>query len=187
MDNVSFLAIRNVDASSTIINFTGLNSATIIYDNGTRLTVDGNSNIPLSAGGRMYIINSGDIILSAGLTTYTRFNENSGIIAHDISGNSNNGAISGATWDDDGILITLVTDVDYTISGATYTTINQNNFWSETLTTYTFRKTGVFTAAQEMVQIFLAFPALIGLVGTIILLGLVMAILMKAFVAKPSL
>ncbi len=123
MDDVSFLAIQNVDASAAIINLTGLNNARIIYDNGTRLVISGSISLDISASGRLYIINNRGLILGSGLTTYTRFNENSGLIAFDQSGNANNGTIIGSTWNNDGILITLIRDFDYSVTQSGFITI----------------------------------------------------------------
>jgi hypothetical protein len=47
------------------------------------------------------------------------FNENSGTIAHDSSGNGNDGVISGASWKNNGIVKTLKEGIDYTFNGKT--------------------------------------------------------------------
>jgi len=44
-----------------------------------------------------------------------QFSENQGTTAYDISGKSNNGDIDGANYDNDGILLNLTEDIDYTI------------------------------------------------------------------------
>lgn len=61
-----------------------------------------------------------------GLEVYLKFNENTGTIAYDSSGNGNNGTISGATWRNDAVLVTLTNVVDYTLDSATgvWTLIN---------------------------------------------------------------
>ncbi len=73
---------------------------------------------------------------------YYRFNENSGTTAYDTSGNGNNGTITGATWNNDGIDNTLTEDVDYTRSGTVFTTINSEFAWSETIVSYVFLTLG---------------------------------------------
>jgi hypothetical protein len=50
-----------------------------------------------------------------GLVGEWSFNENSGTTAYDSSGNGNNGTILGATWQNDGVLNTLTSGVDYTV------------------------------------------------------------------------
>ena len=44
-------------------------------------------------------------------------NENSGTTAYDVSGNGNNGTITGATWNNDGVNVTLTENVDYSLTG----------------------------------------------------------------------
>lgn len=56
--------------------------------------------------------------------TDLKLNENTGTTAHDTSGNANNGTISGATWQNDGINITLVSLLDYTLSNNIFTLVN---------------------------------------------------------------
>jgi len=65
-------------------------------------------------------------------------NENSGTTAHDTSGNSNDGTISGATWTTDGILNTLTAITDYTLSTTTglFTLVNTAYEWAMLYFTY---------------------------------------------------
>jgi len=58
-----------------------------------------------------------------------RLNENQGIIVHDISNNGNNGIISGATWKDDSIDITLTEDIDYTLANSLFTIVDDDYSW----------------------------------------------------------
>lgn len=64
---------------------------------------------------------------------YLNFNENNGTIAHDSSGNSNDGTISGTEWMTDGALKTLAAIVDYTINPTTglFTIVNNDYSWSQ--------------------------------------------------------
>jgi len=128
MTDPTFISLLNVDASAGIVNLTELDSATIIYDNGTRLTATGDISLSVSSSGRIYIINTQDIILSNGLTVYLTFSENEGTTAYDISGNANNGAIDGAAWENDNVLISLIENIDYTVDllTSTFTLINPN-------------------------------------------------------------
>ena len=60
--------------------------------------------IALSADDVFTLHESGTNSLSAGLLGYWRFNEGSGDIAHDQSGNENHGVINGASWELSGII-----------------------------------------------------------------------------------
>ncbi len=113
------------------------------------------------------------------------FNENNGTVVHDTSGNSNNGIIDGATWTTDGALKTLVATFDYTLSTTTglFTITNNDYSWAELLTTWSYTVTSdAGGAADSMIDQFANYPALIGLVGTIVFLGLVIGILVVSFV-----
>jgi len=63
-------------------------------------------------------------------------NENTGTTAYDVSGNGNNGTITGATWADDAVDLTLTDGVDYTLIGKLFTIVNSEYAWSQILTTY---------------------------------------------------
>ncbi len=78
--------------------------------------------------------------IEGGLVARLNLNENSGTTAHDTSGNSNNGIITGAIWFTDGVLITLTNIVDYTINAATglFTIVNNDYSWGELLTSWTY-------------------------------------------------
>lgn len=68
-----------------------------------------------------------------------RLNENNGTTAHDVSGNSNDGTITGATWQDDGINNTLTPSVDYSVSEDQFTIDNSEFAWSFITFGYTSR------------------------------------------------
>ena len=48
------------------------------------------------------------------------FAENSGTTVYDTSGNNNNGTITGATWNNDGIDVSLTTNHDFSVSDSTF-------------------------------------------------------------------
>ena len=50
-----------------------------------------------------------------GLILHTKFNENQGTTVYDLSGEGNNGTITGATWNNDGVSISLTEGIDYNI------------------------------------------------------------------------
>lgn len=77
-----------------------------------------------------------EINVDEGLISDWNLNENQGTIAYDSSGNSNNGTISGATWNNDGITITLTNLVDYSLSGNIFTILNDDLSWNQIVTSY---------------------------------------------------
>ena len=81
-----------------------------------------------------------DSLPSAGLVFWFSINENSGIDVN--SGDTTySDVITGATWQDDGVDITLTEDVDYSITGKVFKIINNNLAWSSLSITYAFRPT----------------------------------------------
>jgi len=63
-------------------------------------------------------------------------NENTGTTAHDTSGNDNHGTITGATWDNDGVLVAITEGVDYEVSGTTFTLLNDDLSYAEVTINY---------------------------------------------------
>ncbi len=128
------------------------------------------------------------IDLTTGLQTKLRFNENQGTTAYDVSGNANNGTITGATWNNDGVDNTLTENVDYSTTPTTLTILNSEFAWSEVLTSYlVLTESAANTAVGSMIAVFGTYPILIGLVGTIIFLGLVIFVLTRSFITKSKL
>lgn len=67
-----------------------------------------------------------------------KLNENQGTIAYDTSGNGNNGTITGATWNTDGITVALTNLVDYTLTGATFTLVNSELAWEQIVASWNY-------------------------------------------------
>lgn len=65
-----------------------------------------------------------------GLMGEWNLNENSLTTAYDTSGNGNDGTISGATWQDDGVDVSLTEGTDYSITGDVFTILNTDYAWS---------------------------------------------------------
>jgi len=67
-------------------------------------------------------------------------NENSGTTAYDVSGNNNDGTISGATWNDDGVDIALTDGTDYTIGLTTgiFTLLNANRDYEQIVASWIY-------------------------------------------------
>lgn len=74
-----------------------------------------------------------------GLINEYNLNENNGTTAHDSSGNDNHGTITGATWDNDGVLVTLSESVDYTLNTATgLLTLGSSHLYNYIMATWTY-------------------------------------------------
>jgi len=84
-------------------------------------------------------------------------NENQGTTAHDVSGNSNDGTITGATWNNDGINVTLTSGIDYILLGNTFTIASINYAWREIRTEYTYWKYGSSSGATilHLIELFI--------------------------------
>lgn len=103
------------------------------------------------------IYNSGraanDSLVSANLTLWWPFNENSGTTAHDLGLLAHNGTISGATYGNDGIEVNLTNSVDYDVSSGIYTISNTNLAWDEQNISYTvttdINESYLFTVANS--------------------------------------
>lgn len=67
-----------------------------------------------------------------------KLNENNGTVAYDSSGNSNNGTISGATWQTDGQTTSLTEGVDYSHTSDTFTLLNNDYLYSWIDTSYNY-------------------------------------------------
>ncbi|KKN48504.1 hypothetical protein LCGC14_0651970 [marine sediment metagenome] len=76
----------------------------------------------------------------------------------------------------------LVLTTDYTIDSATGEITNVTGVWNETLTSYTYTfGSAACDASEDLTTEFGTYTSLIGLVGTIIFLGLVIGVLVAAF------
>ncbi len=124
--------INNTLLGPLAIQVENLDNSFIFMSNTTVLTfVDGSLNITLSPDEFFYIVDYEQLLA---------FNENQGTTAHDLSGNSNDGTLTGPTWATDGILITLTALTDYTINPTTglFTIVNNDFSWSELIVSYTY-------------------------------------------------
>ncbi len=116
--------INNTLLDPLLIQIENLDKSFIFMSNETILNfVDGDLNITLNEGEFFYIVDYQELLA---------FNENNGTIAHDLSGNLNNGTLNGPIWVTDGILIILAAIIDFTINPTTglFTIINNNYFFS---------------------------------------------------------
>lgn len=181
------ITVMNIDeeTGNLTINLTGSYPYSTITNLLTEEVYNVNSNIAEVGLIDSYeILYLGLSVSGSGLVSKMDLNENSGTTAHDTSGNSNDGIITGATWLTDGILVTLIAITDYTINAATglFTIVNTDYSWSELITTWSYAViSDAGSAADSMIDQFANYPALVGLVGTIVLLGLIIGILVVSF------
>ena len=98
-DNIRYFngSIDEVRVYNTTLN---TSDVTIIYDQGRTL----NKNIL-------------NVDKNTAQVFYASFNENEGSTLYDISGHGNDGTITGATYNNDGINLTLVSNTDYYLYG----------------------------------------------------------------------
>ena len=91
-----------------------------------------------------------------------KFNENSGTTAYDVSGNGNNGTISGATWNNDGINVSLTENIDYTLVSSIFTIINTDLSWSQISTAYNYQidANSTNSTIAHLVELFVALAIL---------------------------
>jgi hypothetical protein len=124
------------------------------------------------------------------LLAYYSMNENSGATTYDSSGNGNNGTISGATWQNDGVLVSLTNGVDYSVEPYTgiFTILNPVYQYSYIMTswvqgtiinTYGNMKNN-FTAGVDKVSA--KIPILFLVLIVVVIMG-VIALLVAAFSA----
>ena len=110
------------------------------------------------------------------------FKEDSGIMVYDKSENFLNASITGATWANDGINVSLTENVDYTLSSdGTLTIINSEKEYAWYELTWTYISSNARSASNSFIDEFSNYPKLIGLVGTIIFLALIITIIVSAF------
>ena len=133
--------ILNTSASNSSMNFTSTIEVDLLTIEATNITL---TNITCSASGYSPVNDlfwdgenaNIDSKFYCNSTAFLKLNENSGSIAHDVSGNANNGVITGATWQTDTILITLTNLVDYSVSKQTFTLLNPTYAWDYILASY---------------------------------------------------
>ncbi len=115
-------------------------------------------------------------------------NENSGTTTYDLSGNGNNGTITGATWNTDGLFALLTEGVDYSIGATTglFTILNSDLQWSEMIVSWSYDNFGtdcpVFDA-EQMKDLFGAF--LIGIISFLGIIGILIGLIWLMSYMKP--
>jgi hypothetical protein len=121
------IKIRNETSS-----YQGISYITSFDEKGYALYYDNN----LSVSKKFNILQDTDYSTILNL----QFNENNGTTAYDSSGNNNHGTITGATWQNDGVLKTLVENVDYILVPATgvFSLLNMDYLYSWLMTSFDY-------------------------------------------------
>lgn len=97
-------------------------------------------------------------LVSTGLKNWYSFNANNGSILYDYSG-VNNGTISGATWKNDGVNVTLTEGVDYTVdlSAGTVTSVGANDYsWFESAYVYVVDNNTAASVITHLIEVMIA-------------------------------
>ncbi len=169
--------INNTLLDPLTIQVQNLDKSFIFMSNGTILNfVSIDFNITLESSEYFYIVDYQELLA---------LNENNGTIAHDLSGNSNDATIDGATWATDGILITLTAITDYTINPTTglFTIVNNDYSWSELFITWSYTlseaKNDLDSIKRDYSQGLVNEAAQLPTVGTIIGISILLAILIS--------
>ena len=172
--------VNNSFVDPILIEMTNLNNSFIYQSNGTIFTyLNGNLNITLQGEEYFYLINYPEIL---------NFNENSGTIAHDTSGNGNDGTIDSATWNDDGIDITLTELIDYILSPTTglFTIINNDYQWAGLDASWNYQIFGESCSVLNTTDLEEGFNAfVIGIITFLGVLGIIIGIVWLISYLKP--
>lgn len=117
--------------------------------------------------------------LTDNLVYYGRLNENQGTTAFDSSPTASNGTIiqpDEMVWTDDGINLTLTRDVDFSVSGTTFTIINQEQAYKQMNITYNFLRTTTNNTGNII--------RLIGIFSALAILSVVMGFVVNSLIKK---
>jgi len=91
-------------------------------------------------------------------------------------------AISGATWMDDGVTITLVEDTDYTLSGSTFTIIDIEEAWRNITASWTYQTEGdVKQIINKTAKGLVSFTDFWEIIVLAIIITIVMSLIVMAF------
>jgi len=120
----------------------------------------------------------------------TKLNENQGTIAYDVSGNGNNGTITGASWNNDGIRVALTNLVDYSWTTAgVLTLLNIDQIYTQFVftTAYDYDGTNYYGLGENwFVSFFEDFAGWIAVIVLVVAAGIVLTIVVKEFTGKQE-
>jgi len=105
------------------------------------------------------------------------------ILEYGLGSNTFTDAISGATWQNDGVDVTLTENTDYTLSGSTFTLANINYAWTGITGIWDYQIKKIFHNITYDSQIELeGNTSIAGMMLTISLIGIVLGTLIGIFV-----
>ena len=123
-------------------------------------------------------------------TIQYKLNENQGTIAYDVSGNGNNGTITGASWNNDGIRVALTNLVDYSWTTAgVLTLLNIDQIYTQFVftTAYDYDGTNYYGLGENwFVSFFEDFAGWIAVIVLVVAAGIVLTIVVKEFTGKQE-
>ena len=170
----------NISADGGGTTFTGFEIGGSINDGDGTPTVNGSIdevrvyNISLTTAQLAEIYASGikanSSLNDTGLVIWMQFDEGSGSTSHSISDVGINGIISGTTWRDDNIDVTLTEDTDYTLSSAIFTVINDEFSWVGINASYADAWNTEFGFHKAIMDLVAGFVALAALTFVILIL-----------------
>jgi hypothetical protein len=168
-DNTGFFSNFEWYISSTASFWNGsIDEVRIFNDSLTETEI-----IEINSSGR----NQNVSLIGDKLVGYWAFNENNGTVAYDSSDNSNDGTISGATYNHDGNRITL-SSADYILNRGQYTISNPDLAYSEINLTYNYElNTTTREAIVGLESSNLTIFRFLGLVFLAIIFGVILAVL----------
>ena len=123
-----------------------------------------------------------------GLVARLKLNENTGTTAFDISGNVNDGTISGAIYNNDGIQITLVENTDYSFVKPILTLLISEDIYNFLITSYASSgsrndlRSIQGNYSKGLINTSVQFPAIGTIIGIAILLIILIALLIFVIV-----
>lgn len=119
------------------------------------------------------------ITLESNLTIRLKLDENSTTTAHDVSANENHATLINSTWGNDGVLVTLTEDTDYTLNTATglFTIINYDYSWTGIYTDYNYESTSQETGYLTLSGLINGLSGGTGWIAIIIIIGFVIVII----------
>lgn len=166
--------VNNTLLDDITIQLTNLDNSFIFFSNVSTIHfISGELTITLSGDEYFYIIEYSELFY---------FNENSGTTTHDISSNSNDGTITGAIWNTDGILNTLTAGNEYSItSNGLFTVLDLDYRWREMTASWNSKSSSAVGSTNILISEFSNYTSLIGLVGTVIFLSLIITVLVGSF------
>lgn len=181
--NLQTIITKNSNGYYVTIMNIGTDSGEITINTGGTLTqitnlMNGTTYLNDSGTFNVGIIDSYEILYFGletsgvgGLVARLKMDENSGLLAHDVSGLNNSGTINGASWANDGSLVTVISTLNYTINTGTglLTILNSDYYWSRLAVSYNYGSTGANTGYTALGTVKTGLASFAGWIAIIVL------------------